>query len=63
MDHGARADAAADARYVEEICGQFGVPFYLVALLETVRQYLVGDLVRVRILYPPDDLRQHLLAQ
>ena len=29
VDHGARADAAADARYVEEICGQFGVPFYL----------------------------------
>ena len=29
VDHGARADAAADARYVEALCGQLGVPFYL----------------------------------
>ena len=29
VDHGVRADAAEDARYVEELCRQAGLPFFL----------------------------------
>ncbi len=29
VDHGIREDAVEDARYVEELCGHMGLPFYL----------------------------------
>ena len=29
VDHGIRAESAADAAYVEKLCGELGIPFYL----------------------------------
>ena len=29
VEHGIREDAMEDARYVEELCGQMGIPFFL----------------------------------
>lgn len=55
VNHGLRRDAEEDARYVEELCGQEGIPFFLtesdvhrVAALENCSEEDAGRRIRYR---------------